>query len=62
MNLFEKFNQLRQRFFNKNADEATSAESYGLREELDKLIKELNEFKNAPHCVVTPKASYRKES
>lgn len=40
-------NQLRQRFFKKGADEATDAESYGLREELDALIKELNEFKNA---------------
>jgi hypothetical protein len=40
-------NQLRQRFFEKGADEATPAESYGLREELDMLIKELNEFKNS---------------
>lgn len=40
-------NSLRQRFFNKSADEATPVESYGLREELDMLIKELNEFKNA---------------
>lgn len=40
-------NQLRQRFFNKSVAEATDTESYGLREELDELIKELNEFKNA---------------
>ena len=39
--------QLRQRFFNKSTDEATPEESYGLREELGELIKELNEFKNA---------------
>lgn len=40
-------NQLRQRFFNKSADEATDETTYGLVEELDELIKELNEFKNA---------------
>lgn len=40
-------NQLRQRFFNKSTDEETTAEPIGLREELDVLIKELNEFKNS---------------
>lgn len=46
MNLLAKINQLRQRFFNKSVDEATD-ENYGLVEELDELITELNEFKNA---------------
>lgn len=47
MNILENLKQLRQRFFDKSADEATDVESYGLRDELDELIKELNEFKNA---------------
>lgn len=48
MKLLDKINQLRQRFFNKNADEETTdTESYGICEELDELITELNEFKNA---------------
>jgi hypothetical protein len=47
MKILDKINQLRQRVFNKRNDEATPVESYGLREELDELIRELNEFKNA---------------
>lgn len=47
MNILDKLQQLRQRVFSKITDEATDAESYGLRNELDELITELNEFKNA---------------
>lgn len=48
MKLLDKINQLRQRFFNKNDDEETTdTESYGICEELDELITELNEFKNS---------------
>jgi hypothetical protein len=47
MKILDKINQLRQRVFNKRNDEATPVESYGLREELDELIRELNEFKDA---------------
>lgn len=47
MKLSSWINRLRQRFFNKSTDEVTDTESYGLREELDELIRELNEFKNA---------------
>lgn len=45
--ILAKLNKLRQSIFNKNADEETTDENYGLVEELDELIKELNEFKNA---------------
>lgn len=48
MNILAKIQQLRQRVFNKSADEEIAdTESYGICEELDELITELNEFKNA---------------
>lgn len=47
MKLLAKLNKLRQSIFNKNADEETTDETYGLVEELDELITELNEFKNS---------------
>lgn len=45
--ILAKLNKLRQSIFNKNADEETTDETYGLVEELDELITELNEFKNS---------------
>lgn len=46
MNILAKLNQLRQRFFNKNTDEAIPAEPWGFRDELEVLINLLNKFKN----------------